>query len=63
MKAVNAKFNAIAIQAAELERAGDRDEAAIVWRKAAAYSNQEQNREWCELRAEFCSSNRWWRAA
>jgi len=50
------EFNAMAQEAAKLEISGNAKEAATAWRRASAYSEKEQNREWCYSRAGFCES-------
>lgn len=55
-KSSNQTFRELAAKAADFERSGNGDAAYNCWRKAAAYSNSEANRAWCEVRAEFCRS-------
>lgn len=52
----NQAFRELAAKAADFERSGNGDAAYNCWRKAAAYSNSEANRVWCEVRAEFVKS-------
>lgn len=50
------EFKTRAQEAAQLEISGNAKEAATAWRRAGAYCEKEQNREWCNARAEFCES-------
>lgn len=50
------EFKTRAQEAAQLEISGNAKEAATAWRRAGAYCEKEQNREWCKARAEFCES-------
>lgn len=50
------EFNEFAAEAAQMENNGQVKEAATAWRRAGAYSTKEQNRDWCNARAEFCES-------
>lgn len=49
-------FKEFAAEAAQMENQGRVKEAATAWRRAGAYCEKEQNREWCNARAEFCES-------
>ena len=49
-------FNEFAAEAAQMENKGQIKEAATAWRRAGAYCEKEQNREWCDARAGFCES-------
>ena len=49
-------FNEFAAEAAQMENQGQVKKAATAWRRAGAYCTKEQNREWCNARAEFCES-------
>ena len=49
-------FNEFAAEAAQMENQGQVKEAATAWRRAGAYCEKEQNREWCNARAWFCES-------
>lgn len=49
-------FKEFAAEAALMESQGQIKEAAIAWRRAGAYCDKEQNREWCNARAGFCES-------
>ena len=49
-------FNEFAAEAAQMENQGQVKEAATAWRRAGAYCEKEQNREWCNARAGFCES-------
>ena len=49
-------FKEFAAEAAQLEISGNAKEAATAWRRAGAYCEKEQNREWCNARAWFCES-------
>lgn len=49
-------FNEFAAEAAQMENNGHVKEAATAWRRAGAYCEKEQNREWCNARAGFCES-------
>lgn len=50
------EFKNMAQEAAQLEISGNAKEAATAWRRAGEYCTKEQNREWCDARAEFCES-------
>ena len=50
------EFKTMAQEAAQLEISGNAKEAATAWRRAGAFSNKDQNRDWCHARAEFCES-------
>ena len=50
------EFKTMAQEAAQLEISGNAKEAPTAWRQAGAHSEKEQNREWCNARAEFCES-------
>ena len=50
------EFKNMAQEAAQLEISGNAKEAATAWRRAGAYCEKEQNREWCNARAWFCES-------
>lgn len=49
-------FKEFAAEAALMENQGQVKEAATAWRRAGAYCEKEQNREWCAARAEFFES-------
>lgn len=49
-------FKEFAAEAALMENQGKAKEAATAWRRAGAYCDKEQNREWCNARAGFCES-------
>ena len=55
-------FKEFAAEAAQMENQGKAKEAATAWRRAGAYCEKEQNRDWCNARAGFCES-RFMRAA
>lgn len=50
------EFVELETQAATLERLGKIAEAAMGWLRALAYSNSQENRDWCKCRAEYCES-------
>lgn len=47
-------YLSIATRAAEAERAGDYDHAAVLWNDARKASSSEANIEWCYIRAKHC---------
>lgn len=49
-------FIELAKEAAKMENEGNVKEAAIAWRRAGAYCSNQQNREWCSARNQFCES-------
>lgn len=61
MSSKNQAFKELAAKAANFERNGDGDFAYNCWLKALEYSNNDDNREWCKARAQFCQAMRWHR--
>lgn len=50
-----AGYQAVAERAARAERAGNFNQAAILWHEAHLLAKSPANREWCEIRSRRCS--------